>query len=243
MIYFLVGMSLLFVAIGFIVTERNAKYTLSGYNLMSEEDRKRIDIKSYLSFFRKFHVFLGVTLLILGAALTYLINENVGLIFLVVYPILAYTCLVVASSKYSKGLSAKWNKVGILIMIGTLLFAIGFFGYVFKENKLIFDAQSIEIKRIYGETLSQNQIESIELVNQLPNITWKTNGFALGSIKKGYFKTEKGEIIKLILNSENKPYILFVKSDGKKIYYSAKKAPNEMIFNQMKQTLTDIVYK
>lgn len=243
MIYFLLGMSLLFVAIGFIVTERNAKYTLSGYNLMSEEARKRIDIKSYLSFFRKFHVFLGVTLLILGAALTYLINENVGLIFLVIYPILAYTYLLIASSKYSKGSSALWNKVVIFIMIGTLLFVVGLLGYGFKENKLVFDAQRIEIKRIYGETLSQNQIESIELVNQLPNITYKTNGFALGSIKKGYFKTENGEMVKLILNSDNKPYILFVKSDGKKIYYSAKKAPNEMIFNQMKQTLTDIVYK
>ena len=236
-------MSLLFVATGFIVSERNAKYTLSDYNLMSEEARKRIDIKSYLSFFRKFHVFLGVTLLILGAVLTYLINQNVGLVFLVVYPILAYTYLVVASSKYSKGLSAKWNKVGIFIMIGTLVSAIGFFGYVFKENKLIYDAQSIEIKRIYGETLSHNQIESIELVNQLPNSTWKMNGFALGSIKKGYFKTENGEIVKLILNSDNKPYILFIKSDGKKIYYSAKKTPNEKIFNEIKQTLPDIEYK
>lgn len=243
MIYFLIGMSLLFIAIGFIVTERNAKYTLSGYNLMNEEDGKRIDIKSYLSFFRKFHVFLGVTLLIFGAALTYLLNENVGLIFLVVYPILAYTYLVLASSKYSKGLSAKWNKVGVFIMIGTLVFVAGFFGYLFKENKLVFDAQRIEIKRIYGENLSQNQIESIELVNQFPNITYKTNGFALGSIKKGYFKTENGEMVKLILNSDNKPYILFIKSDGNKIYYSAKKAPNEKIFNQMKQTLTDIVYK
>ena len=41
MIYVIIGMSVLFVAIGFLVTERNAKYLLAGYNTMSEEERKK----------------------------------------------------------------------------------------------------------------------------------------------------------------------------------------------------------
>ncbi|MFW5761789.1 MAG: hypothetical protein ACOCXH_12495 [Cyclobacteriaceae bacterium] len=73
--------------------------------------------------------------------------------------------------------------------------------------------------------------------NQLPKITLKTNGFALGTIRKGYFKTEKEEIVKLILNSDNKPYILVTKFDGRKFYFSSKDQSNEKLLNEMRKIL------
>ena len=42
MVIAIVGISLLFTAIGFVVTEKNAKYLLAGYNTMS----KKIEPKS-----------------------------------------------------------------------------------------------------------------------------------------------------------------------------------------------------
>lgn len=236
-------MSLLFVAIGFIVTENNAKYLLSGYNTMSEEERKRVDIKTYIPYFRNFHIFLGISFLLLGTILTYFINKNAGGIFLTIYPILAYIYFIATSSKYSKGISTKWNKIGVVILIGTLLFVVGLLGFGFNENKITFDSERISFKGIYGETLTGSEIQSIELVSQLPEITLKANGFALGTINKGYFKTKNGEIVKLILNSDNKPIILFTKTDGKKIYYSAKDKSNEEVVAEMRKTLPGIVYK
>jgi hypothetical protein len=243
MIYVIIGMSVLFVALGFIVTENNSKYLLSGYNTMNEEDRKKVDIKAYIPYFRKFHIFLGISFLILGTSLTYLINESAGGIFLAVYPILAYIYFIATSSKYSKGLSTKWNKIGVIVLIGTLLFVIGLVGYGFKENKITIDSESIVFNGSYGETLTPSEIQSIELVDQLPKITSKTNGFALGTINKGYFKTNNGEIVKLILNADNKPIILLIKTDGKKIYYSAKDKPNEEVMKEMKKALPTILYK
>ncbi len=243
MIYVIIGLSVLFVAIGFIVTGKNAKYLLSGYNTMNEEDRKKVDIKAYIPYFRNFHIFLGVSFLLLGATLTYFISENAGGIFLAVYPVLAYIYFIATSSKYSKGLSSKWNKVAVIILLGTLIFVIGVLGYGFKDNKLSFDSNNIEFKGSYGETLIQSEIESIGLVSQLPEIILKTNGFALGTIKKGCFKTKNGEIVKLILNSDNKPIILFTKTDGKKIYYSAKDKSNEEVVDEFKKTLPNIMYK
>lgn len=61
MIYVITGISLLFVAIGLIVTKRNAKYLLSGYNIINEEDRKKVDSKAYIPYFRNFHIFLGIS--------------------------------------------------------------------------------------------------------------------------------------------------------------------------------------
>ncbi|KAA5549039.1 DUF3784 domain-containing protein [Adhaeribacter rhizoryzae] len=243
MIYVLIGMSILFVAIGFIVTENNAKYLLSGYNTMREEEQKKVNIKAFIPYFRKFHVFLGISFLVFGLILNYLIDENAGGIFLAVYPILAYIYFISTSSKYAIGFNTRSNKVGIYILIGTLIFVIGLLGFGLKENKLNINATAIAFSGSYGETLTPSEIQSIELVNQLPKITFKTNGLALGKVKKGYFKTGTGEIVTLILNADNKPYILVTKSDGEKIYFSAKQTSNTSLLEEMKKALPAIKYK
>ena len=70
-------------------------------------------------------------------------------------------------------------------------------------NDLIIEKDGIKINGSYGETLKSSEIKKIELVNQISLISYKTKGFALSSIKKGYFKTKKGENIKLFVNSNN----------------------------------------
>lgn len=242
MIYAIIGTGLLFVAIGFMVTEKNAKYLLSGYNTMNEEDRKKFDLKSFLPNFRKFHLFLGISLMVIGLIIYY-INENIAGIFLGVYPILAYIYFISTNLKYAKGLGSQWNKIGIYILAGTLIFVIGILGFGFRENKIKFNEQNVEFLGSYSETLKESEIESIGLTDDLPKITRRTNGFSLGSIHKGYYKTKDGEKIKLILNSDKKPYILFTKKDGHKIFYSAKEKSNEVLFNEIKSTLRNTTYE
>lgn len=239
----LIGISLLFVGVGLIVTENNAKYLLSGYNTMSEEDRKKVDIKAYIPYFRKFHLFLGVSLFFLGITLTYLISVEVGGVFMSIYPILAYIYFFVTSTPYSKRISTKRNTVVIVILIATLVFVGGSLGYGLKEDKLSLESETVVFKGSYGETLAPSDIQSIELVGQLPRITFKTNGFGLGKVRKGYFRTKDKETVKLILNGDQKPIILFTKTDGKKIYYSAKSISNEEIIDEIQQALPQKVHK
>ena len=227
----LIGISLLFIAIGFIVNEQNAKYLLSGYNTMSEEERKKVDIKAYIRHFRNFHLFLGISFFTIGTLMAYFIDENTTEIFIGIYPILAYTFFIVTSFKY---FNSQKNKIGVFVLLGVFIFIIVLFGSNLKEDKIILNSDSIEFEGSYGEVVPKNQIKSIELVSDKPKITLRTNGFALGTIKKGYFKTDKGEKVKLILNGDNKPYILLTKSDGKKIYYSAKEESNEQLLQKIK---------
>lgn len=243
MIYVLTGLSLFFVALGFLVTEQNAKYLLSGYNTMREEDQAKVDIKAYIKYFRKFHIFLGLSFLLFGTVIIYAINENAGGFFLGIYPILAYIYFMATSANYSKGLSAKWNNAGVIVLALTLILVVGIFFYGTRESKLFFGTGSIEFDGAYGETLKQTEIQSVELVHQLPKITVKKNGYALGTINKGYFKTSDGEIVKLILNADNKPVLLFTKTDGNKIYYSAKNKSNQEVMEEMRKSLPDVVYK
>lgn len=81
----------------------------------------------------------------------------------------------------------------------------------------------------------------INATNLIAKITLKTNGFALGSVRKGYFKTENGEIVKLILNAENKPYILLKKLDGKKIYFSAREASHKNLVGELEKTFPNLL--
>ena len=233
--YTLIGMSLLFIVIGFIVTENNAKYLLAGYNTMSNEERKKVDIKAYIGYFKKFHLFLGTSFFLIGMLLIYSGYENETSIFIVAYPLLAYIYFIATSTKY---FNAKKNKIGALLLGIGLIFIVVMFMRDFKETKLILNSNSIEFKGGYGEIVPFEKIKSIQLVNEKPKIVLRTNGFSAGTIKKGFYKTDKGEVVKLILNADIKPYILITKLNDKKVYYSSKEESNEKLFDKIKSIST-----
>jgi hypothetical protein len=240
MLHVIIAMSLLFIAIGFIVTEKNAKYLLSGYNTMSDAARQQFNLKAYLTFFRKFHLFLGASLMLIGLSVNYIISENAGGLFIGIYPLAAYTYFAIVSSRYSKGIKTKTNRIGGIILAVTLLLVIGLLSYGYRENKLIVNTNAIEITGFYGETINSEEIKSIKIVENMPEIRYKSNGFALGTIRKGYFKTKEGSTLKLILNANNKPYLLITKTDGKKIYFSAKKTSAIELLDKIKNTLPGV---
>jgi len=243
MLYVIIGLSILFVLVAFSVTEKNAKHILSGYNTMTKEDQAKFDLPSYISKFKNFHLFLGISMLVIGLALHYFISENAGGIFVGTYPIIAYIYFIWSTGKNADGSIERNNKFSVFILVAVLIFVLGLFGMGFKEDHLNILSDKIELEGSYGETILEEEIESIELVEKIPAIRFKVNGFALGKIKKGYFKTKDGERIKLILNARNNPYILISKKDKKKIYYSTKEADNKAVFNQLKSTFKGIDFK
>lgn len=231
-------LSLVFIGIGFIVTENNAKYILSGYNSMSDEDRQKFDIKSYVPYFRNFHIFLGTSLLVVSFILFYFVSSIWGGIFIVTYPIVAYIYFVWKGNRFLKE-STKKQQITTYVTMGVLfaifLLIVFMFSYSLKDNKVEIKNQTLEISGDYGTKLNISDIKSIELTNELPKISSKINGFALGAIKKGSFKTRDGEKVKLLINSINSPLILIITNDNQKIYYSSKEATSEDIYSQIKK--------
>ena len=243
MIFLLAFLSILFTGIAFIVTEKNAKYILSGYNTMTEAQRSQFDIKSFIRLFKRFYIFLGLSLFIIGFILTSLIGKDVGMIFLVFYPIVLHFYSISKSAKYFNAVNTKWYKWSYIILGGAMVLVAILMSTGYQESELLFDSQKIKIKGMYGETLAASDIKSIELVNELPEITLRTNGFASGSVLKGYFDIKDKENVKLIINGEQQPIILITSVKGKKIYYSAKTMQNEEIFNELKNNFPGIEYK
>lgn len=273
MLYVIIFLGLLFGGIGLILTESNAKSLLAGYNTMNEEDRRGFDIKGYVPLFRRFHLFLGLSFLAGGCGLYYLVDLDAAGVFLGVYPIVAYIYFLWASRRFFRGRSGgaggskvagstargsstiKYSKIGIWVLIGSLVFVLGLMVAGYKEDRLTVVAAagnqaatvnqtasegqsvSLRIGGMYGETIPLSNIESIVLLDTLPRITFRENGFALGRISKGYFRTADKERVKLILNTKTPPYILITKTNSRKIYYSARSASTLEQFRQKTETL------
>lgn len=92
----------LFIALAFILTENNAKYLLAGYNTMSPEERKKVDIKGLITYFKRFFIFLGVSLMIVGLTAGYYLSENNTALIFSFYIIIACIYLVISSQKFYK---------------------------------------------------------------------------------------------------------------------------------------------
>lgn len=100
MFFIIIGLSLLFIALGYMLTEQNAKYLLAGYNLRTKAEQEKVDINAYLVFFRQFHLFLGLSFLIGALYLHFFASEKATGTFVVGYPILAYAFLTWRGNRY-----------------------------------------------------------------------------------------------------------------------------------------------
>jgi hypothetical protein len=233
MLYVIIGLAILFASLGYLITEKNAKYLLSGYNTMREEDRKKFDLKAFLNYFKKFHLFLGSTFLILGIFLFYAISETVTSIFLAVYPISAYIVLAWRSKSFRHSSDKKSTYASMTILFTSLIFVAGIFVVGLKEDKMIIGENEVVIKGIYGEKILFSEIASLKMIEEAPPISIRTNGFSAGKVNKGYFKTNEGEIVKLILNEHQLPCLQITKKDGRKVFFSARKELNESIYTAL----------
>ena len=90
MIYVIIGISLIFGSLTFNLTKVNAQHYLAGNNTMPKEQREQIDIEVYLKMFKKTHIILGLSTLILGIATLLWFGDRIVALFISVYPLLFY---------------------------------------------------------------------------------------------------------------------------------------------------------
>lgn len=236
MIYIILFLGITFIGVSYIVNERNAKYLLSGYNTMSKEQQDAFDLRGYLQHLKRFQIFLGISFTAIGSILYFVWGSDIAGVFIGVYPIAAYLYFLPTARRFFG--NSKQMKFSLIVMVLSLVLVVGLFFVGFREDPLVVTPEGIEVKGIYSESLTKDEIRSVALVEKLPLISYRSNGFALSSIKKGYFKTKDGETVKLILNALNSPYVLITKTDGKRIFFSGKKS-NEHVAAELKHAFPE----
>jgi hypothetical protein len=223
----------LFVVIGLVTTEKTAPYLLSGYNMMSAEAQKNVNLKSYITYLRKFFVTLGITNFFFCVVLYWMDLKLASGLVMIFYPLGAFTYFTITSLKFFKGKTRILGWIGIIVLVGAILFIAFAMSRGLAENEVIATNEAIEIAGQYGETIDVNDIRSIQLVESLPGISIRTNGFALGNARKGSFKTVDGEIVKLLMSSNEFPIIKIETKTGRHIYYSASTDRNKQLYESL----------
>ncbi|MBS9768751.1 MAG: hypothetical protein KGV44_14605 [Flavobacteriaceae bacterium] len=78
----------------------------------------------FIPYFRKFHIFLGISFFVFGIALDYFVGKTATNAFIGLYPIVAYIYFIITSAKYSEQGMSKWDKIGIIGLFVLLAFLV-----------------------------------------------------------------------------------------------------------------------
>ncbi len=211
----------IFIGIAFMITKKNAKYLLSGYNTMSESERANVDLDGYLRLFKRFHLFLGFSLLVLTFLLK-IFSENTAEVYSVIFILIAYSFLLFKSIRFYNPSRFQLRFSYVLSgFLGVAALVILYFMVIsFKESEIRIQGDQLELTGMYGVKIDRKDLTEISILDQLPRITSRTNGFNGGSYRKGNFRLHDKSSVKLFINNNTKSFLLLRTSKGD-IYYSS----------------------
>ena len=101
----------------------------------------------------------------------------------------------------------KLKKFKIIFIIVVIIGVVVALFWGTRESNVTLTDNTIKISGMYGISINAEEIKEISLRDEIPKITRRLNGFSLLNIKKGIFKADQMEKIRLYLHSTNSPYI------------------------------------
>lgn len=87
-----------------------------------------------------------------------------------------------------------------------------------QETNIYSNQNGLRIEGTYGLSISFSDMTQVDTVSLLPQISSRTNGYALGKTKIGNFRLTDGQDVKLYVKNGFPPYILIHSKDNKPIY-------------------------
>lgn len=215
------GICALFLGIAFLLNKDNAGSLLNGYRNLSPEDQANYPLSEMLALFKGFHIFLAIATA-LGLITFYLLKMPTEMtLFLAIFPMLAYFYLGFRQRQLLSHMPSQTKMLNLAMGV-LVITAIGV-GYLFysgsQTSDLLVSKEGIQVTGMYDYELSFDEIASITIVSELPNMKRKVNGYAVGDTKKGHFTTSSGERVHLVINRKASEYLEIVDQEGKRYYF------------------------
>lgn len=214
MIYLIAVISAVLLITGFVLTESNAAYLLSGY----KGHRIRTDLSQYVKRFRNFHLALALSYLLFGTGIYYFLDENAAGVFMVAYPVLGYIWFLISLRKERQASYTTYPKVALGGLAVTMILAGGIWYRSLSPNAVTFLEDGIRISGAYGLNLAYDDISSVTLSETLPPYRKKIHGYMTEEVLKGEFRLTDGRKVKFIVHDQLAPYVRIEAKDGRIIY-------------------------
>jgi hypothetical protein len=221
-----VFMGVTYIVIGLLCLKK--PNLISGYHRLDNNKKQRFPAL----LFKSLIITSGVT--VSGCFVSFLFNSVSAMVAFTLFPILFCSVYVLW---YQKRTSTGKNRLVtvLLIFFIVLMFAVPVLLYISsREPNIIVQNDGVKITGFYGETITFNDIKSVELIDKLPAIKLRINGFGLGAVLKGDFLLEEVGNAKLFVNSFSGTYIKLQKNDGRYIFIGLKDSQRTMnYYNQI----------
>ena len=210
---------------GIAIKHYKAYWLISGYNTMSAEKKKNVDIKNLGELMANFCLSLAGIILI--AFLLMSMNQAVfgGIVLLLILPASLY--ILIKAQKFDgntrspDGSMKTRSKIIIGAVIGFLVITFAGVGVLMyfsnKPAEIIIINETLRISGLYGEEIKLSEIRSITIKEEIPDIITKKNGSAIGSKLKGYFNLKDIGQAKLFVDTNNPPFIFLDLKSGLRI--------------------------
>lgn len=187
-------LGLLFIGIAFIVTPNNADTLLSGYNTMTDEQKAAFPLQEYLKAFKTFHIRFGVFFTFAACSLWFINVEWLGY-HMGITPIVAYLLFFYQTKHLTNtGTNKRLYRLGTGVLIATLLFIIGLFVWSERDSDAQVTELGLEVSGAYGVNVPFSEIDSVALLEELPQVLTRIHGISTGAVSKGKYKGEHSAI-------------------------------------------------
>ena len=210
-------------------------WLISGYNTMSAERKRKVDIEE-LGKFMGNSLFLMAGVLGTGSVLTYFEVPGVSLAVPIVLVALIIYILVKAQQFDSGTRNPDGTvKTSTKIILGSIFAFFAVIGILIFSNTsasgVEVNVESVQIKGLYGVKIMMDNIYEIELVESMPTVLRRTNGFSAGGTLKGHFELKNIGRARLYVNTKKPPFIYIYTVDGL------------IIINQEDRESTEVLYR
>lgn len=199
-------LSLLFILIGLSISKYKCYWLISGYNTSSKDEKRNVDIEEVAKHIARMCYLIALIIFFGSIITTYFEISFFPFAFLIVAMIFGYLFYIQKFDHNKKSMA----ETIFIVVIAFITFAIMLITFSSgKElNKIKVTDTSIIIEGNFGTSIKKQDIKEVVLVDTLPEIALRVNGYSDGSaVRKGDFKLENGDKIKLYTQSKDGPFI------------------------------------
>lgn len=189
---------------------------------MSREEKEKADLQGLGKLWFRGLISLGIILCAASLALSFLNLQTLSAILLIFGLLLGLLVLTIMSGKHMPSSMQRKLHWSTGILAASIAGIAAFMAVSSGEPKVEFGEETITFTGLYGQQIRYDDISDLMIMDTLPAITLRTNGFALGNILKGHFRTNNSETCILLVNTDHSPYLYIGLNDGKKIYFNSK---------------------
>lgn len=229
---------LFFIGIGFLV--KAFPDLISGYNTMPKGQKEKVDIEGLSSLMKNSFIVIGVTIIVSCYFFKWIGLPVIATMTILISILGGVIIMIVKSRKFYPDKLNNKSK-GVYVVLAIVFLSV--FGMIYHDSRpteIVISKKSVFVKGAYGLELPIKDIQEVKLIEKIPAITLRTNGFGLGSIKKGHFNLEEYGNCRLFLHSDSSPYLIIIEKNEEKIIINHEnKKETEKEFERLKLLITD----